>query len=66
MGPSILVQPDILNIPYGDRHRIIDAARGKKDLADLASGNPEMPVPFFIIERIKTSLDSATMRFYLV
>jgi aspartate/methionine/tyrosine aminotransferase len=66
MGVSILVQPDILIIPYGDRHRIIDAARGKKDLADLASGNPEMPVPSFIIERIKTSLDSATMRFYLV
>jgi aspartate/methionine/tyrosine aminotransferase len=63
MGALIPVQPDILNIPYGNRHRVLDAARGKKDLADLASGNPERPVPSFIIERLKTSLDSPYMRY---
>lgn len=63
MASSILIQPDILGIPYGDRHRILDAARGKKDLVDLASGNPEVPLPPFIVKRLKESVDSAYMRY---
>jgi aminotransferase len=58
MGWQIEIHPDILNIPYGDRKRIIDATQGKKDLINLASGNPDLPMPPFITERLKTSLDS--------
>ena len=58
MSSRVQIHPDILNIPYGDRKRIIDACRGKEGLANLASGCPDMPVPAFIMERIRAGLDS--------
>jgi len=58
VSSRIQIHPDILNIPYGDRKRIIDACRGKEGLANLASGCPDMPVPAFIMERIRAGLDS--------
>ncbi len=58
MGSQIQIHPDILNIPYGDRKRIIDATQGREDLINLASGNPDLPMPAFITERLKASLNS--------
>ncbi len=58
MGSHIQIHPDILNIPYGDRHRINDATQGRDGLINLASGNPDLSMPPFITERLKASLDS--------
>jgi aminotransferase len=55
---EIKVNPDILSIPYGDRKRIQDAARGKTDLVNIASGSPDLPMPKFITERVRAALDS--------
>jgi aminotransferase len=63
MSNPIRLNPDVLNIPYSDRKRVQDAARGKADLVDLASGNPEMPMPRFIVERVKKDLDAGFMRY---
>ncbi len=54
----IRIHPDVRNIPYGDRKRIIDATRGKTDLANIASGNPDLPMPPFVVERVAAALGS--------
>ena len=36
MDSEIEIHPDILNIPYGDRKRIIDATEGREDLIHQA------------------------------
>ena len=46
MGASILVQPDILNIPYGDRHRrIFEVLRddGPSDRLRDRAGRADVP-----------------------
>jgi aminotransferase len=58
MGSTIQIHPDILNIPYGDRKRILDATQGRGDLINLASGNPDLPMPTFITERLKAGVES--------
>jgi aminotransferase len=63
MTLSIDLNPDVLRIPYGDRQRILDAARGKTDLADLASGNPDAALPPFIAERAKAFLETGKVRY---
>jgi aminotransferase len=60
-GVDIPLNPLILAIPYGDRKRIMDAARGKVGVINLSSGMPDLPMPPFIVDRLKASLDSAYM-----
>lgn len=50
-------------IPYGDRKKIIDAARGKSDLADLASGNPDIQMPECIKGRLMESIRRGYARY---
>ncbi|MBW2120636.1 MAG: pyridoxal phosphate-dependent aminotransferase [Deltaproteobacteria bacterium] len=52
------IHPDIRRIPYGDRKRIQDAAEGREDLVNLASGNPDLPMPPFIRDRLKAGFDA--------
>jgi aminotransferase len=63
MSREIRINPDVSNIPYGDRKRILDAAQKCKDLADLASGNPDMPIPQFIRDRLQEGLDRGYARY---
>jgi aspartate/methionine/tyrosine aminotransferase len=63
MSQNIALNPDIASIPRGARLTIINATRGKRDLADLASGNPNMPMPPFIRDRIKADLDVGYARY---
>jgi len=63
MSREVRINPDISNIPYGDRKKILDASQKRKDLADLASGNPDMPIPQFIRDRMKEGLDQGYARY---
>jgi aminotransferase len=63
MPATIPINPDVSNIPYGDRKRILDASRGKKGIVDLASGNPDRPMPTFIVERMKEALNPGYARY---
>ena len=63
MSSQIQINPDVLKIPYGDRRRILDATQGRVDLINLASGNPDLPMPAFIVERLRASLDSGYARY---
>ncbi|MBC8394600.1 MAG: pyridoxal phosphate-dependent aminotransferase [Deltaproteobacteria bacterium] len=54
----IRVHPDILNIPQTKREPIHMACRGREDLVNLSSGNPDQAMPDFIVEQLKKSLDS--------
>lgn len=52
-----------LNPANGDmlpstRLTIINATRGRTDLADLSSGNPNSPMPAYIRERLRADLES--------
>jgi aspartate/methionine/tyrosine aminotransferase len=51
------LNPDITDLPQSDRFRLMNAATGKPDLADLSSGNPNMPMPTFIRQRIQADLE---------
>jgi aminotransferase len=57
MSPCFDVNPNVSSIPHGDRLKIMDATWGRTDLADLSSGNPNMPMAVFIRERLKAALD---------
>ena len=63
MTKHIQINADISNIPYGDRKKILDAAQKRKDLADLVSGNPDMPMPQFLRERLKEAVDAGYARY---
>jgi aminotransferase len=52
------INPDIESIPYADRKRILDATRGRTDLADLSSGNPDVPMPPHIRERLREEVEA--------
>jgi aminotransferase len=59
----IRIQPDILNIPVSERERIIAACEGRGGLTDLASGNPDMAMPSFVVERLKASVETGYARY---
>ncbi len=63
MNRRFMLNPDIAGIPPSDRLIIMDATRGKTDLADLSSGNPNMPMPAFIRERLQADLDVGYARY---
>lgn len=52
------INPDIESIPYADRKKILDATRDRTDLADLSSGNPDVPMPAYIRARLREELES--------
>jgi aspartate/methionine/tyrosine aminotransferase len=52
------INPDVMGIPYADRKKILDASRGRTDLADLSSGNPDVPMPPYIRARLRDELES--------
>jgi aspartate/methionine/tyrosine aminotransferase len=52
------INPDVASIPYADRKKIQDATRGRTDLADLSSGNPNVPMAPHIRARLREELAS--------
>ena len=52
------INPDVESIPYADRKKILDATRGRTDLADLSSGNPDVPMPPHIRERLREEVEA--------
>jgi len=52
------INPDVASIPYADRKKILDATRGKTNLADLSSGNPDVPMPPYIRARLRDEVES--------
>ncbi|UCG14444.1 MAG: pyridoxal phosphate-dependent aminotransferase [Deltaproteobacteria bacterium] len=63
MSVCIRIQPDILNIPISERERIITACHGRERLADLASGNPDMAMPDFVVEQLRACMESGYARY---
>lgn len=59
----IRINPAVAAIPYGDRKKLKELVDGRKGLVDLMSGNPCTPMPPFIRDRLKQSLDSGLMRY---
>lgn len=57
MNNDIRINPDVRNIPYADRKKILDATRAREGLADLSSGNPNVPMPPYIREQLKRDLE---------
>lgn len=57
------LNPDIVRQPPSDRLKIVAAVQRSTDLADLASGNPNFPVPPYILERVRTQLDTGYARY---
>ncbi|MBN1315419.1 MAG: pyridoxal phosphate-dependent aminotransferase [Anaerolineales bacterium] len=58
MTKEIQIHPNVQNIPYGDRKRIMDACQDKKDLVQIASGNPIMEMPPYIVEQLQERFKS--------
>lgn len=58
MNYDLELNPDVLNIPYADRKKILDATHARKGLADLSSGNPNVPMPPYIRERLRENLEA--------
>jgi aminotransferase len=58
VSEELRINPDVENIPYADRKKILDATRGQKGLADLSSGNPDVPMPAYIRGRLREELES--------
>jgi aminotransferase len=52
------INPDVESIPYADRKKILDATRGRSGLADLSSGNPDVPMPRYVRDRLKEEVES--------
>jgi len=55
---QLQLNPDVESIPYADRKKILDATRGRTDLADLSSGNPDVPMPPYVQARLKEAVES--------
>lgn len=58
MSGTRRLNPDIVEYPQSDRLTIVAAMQGRSDLADLSSGNPDFPIPPFIVERLKESVEA--------
>ena len=58
MTDQLQINPDVASIPYADRKKILDATRGRTDLADLSSGNPNVPMPVYVQARLKEAVES--------
>jgi len=54
---SAPLNPNIVAYPPSDRLKIVAAAEGRSDLADLSSGNPNYPVPPFIVDRLQKEVE---------
>jgi len=59
----IRINPAVAAIPYGDRKKLKTLVAGREGLADLMSGNPCTPMPPFIRDRLRESLDSGLARY---
>jgi aminotransferase len=57
------INPDVANIPQSKREAILAATQRKKNLANLASGNPDMPMPKTIVDRLTAYLSSGLVRY---
>lgn len=57
------INPDIANIPKSKREAILAAVQRKTNLVNLAAGNPNMPMPKTIIERVKDYLSAGYARY---
>lgn len=58
MTDQLQINPDVERIPYADRKKILDATRDQTDLADLSSGNPDVPMPPYVQARLKEEVES--------
>jgi aspartate/methionine/tyrosine aminotransferase len=54
---SAPLNPNIVDYPPSDRLKIVAAVEGRTDLADLSSGNPNFPVPPFIVDRLQKEVE---------
>jgi len=52
------INPDIVKIPLSKREAILAAMKGKTNLANLAAGNPDMPMPKTIVDRMTAYISS--------
>jgi aspartate/methionine/tyrosine aminotransferase len=57
MTLSSPLNPNIADYPPSDRLKIVAAVQGRPDLADLSSGNPNFPVPPFIVDRLQKEVE---------
>ena len=61
MSFKIDIVPDIANIPQTQREPIIAACKGKGDLPNLSAGNPDLPMPEYVAQRLRDHLQSGYM-----
>jgi aminotransferase len=57
------INPDVAAIPMSEREAIWKAIKGRHDLANLASGNPEMVMPKPVREAIRAHVDEGYARY---
>jgi aminotransferase len=57
------INPNVNNIPLSKREAILAATEGKTNLPNLACGNPDMPMPKPIIDRVSSYLSSGYARY---
>ena len=57
------INPDVVNIPLSKREAILAAMKGKTNLVNLAAGNPDMPMPKTIVDRMTTYISSGYARY---
>ena len=60
---EIRVNPHVAAIPMSQREAIWRAVAGRTDVADLASGNPEMPMPEPVRRAIREHVDKGYARY---
>ena len=58
MSFAIPVHPNVLNIPFGVRLQIMQAAAKKQDVVSLSAGMPNLPMPIYIKEKLIEALES--------
>lgn len=58
MSFRIDVNANVRNIPFGTRLRIMQAARKKGDVVSLSAGMPNLPMPPYVAERVRSALES--------
>ena len=60
---AVRINPDVAAIPMSQREAIWKAMEGRNDLANLASGNPDMAMPQPIRQAIREHLAEGYARY---
>ena len=59
----VSVNPDVAAIPISQREMIWNAMQHKSDLANLASGNPDLAMPAAVVERMQNYIGTGYARY---